>query len=234
MYELKRMLLNKFYICLLIINGIFAVFVLSSETVMGVAFTAPFSPWSFSAYLAGVMPMAILTALFLLSIYYTKNEKLVDVLTSATPVDGGRYMLIKNAAVTLGFILIWGVAIILCLFFYAIVFDYRNFAVFILPAIVTILPGFVFFMGLGRWVGGIRAGFLYVLIPVSFVLNIAYLPIVLDFFGNNYFNTYPLSLPVGVDGEPVFVYSAGFVITRALYLAAGGVLWMVSLRPARR
>jgi len=228
------MLINKFYICLILINGVYAWFLLSNEIVTGIAFTAPFSLWSFGAYLAGMMPMAILTALFLLSIYYSKNEKQVEALTSATPVDIAKYMLIKNAAVTLGFLLICLVVIVLSIFFYATIFDYRGFAIFIMPAFLTILPGFVFFMGLGRWVGGIRSWLLYTLIPLSFALNFMELPGVLDFFGNNYFNNYPLGLPVGADGEPAFMFSAMFLITRALYLVVGGVLWVVSLRPARR
>jgi len=233
-YELRRALLNKLYICLLIINGIYAWFVLSTQIVIGAAFTAPFSTWSFGAFLAGVMPMAILTTLFLLSIYYSKNAKQAEALTSATPVDTAMYTLIKNAAVTLGFLLICVIAIILCVIFYGTVFNYWHFARFILPAIVIIVPGFVFFMGLGRWLGGIRPWLLYVLIPVSLGLTSIRMPGVLDFFGTEYFNNYPLGLPVGTDGEPAFVFSAMFLLVRVLYLVAGGILWAVSLQPPAR
>jgi len=227
------MLLNKFFLCLLVVNGISAWFELSTQIVAGVAFTAPFSVWSFGAYLAGVMPMAIMTALFLLSIYYSRNERQVEALTLATPVDRAKYMLLRNMAVSLGFLVICIIAIAQCVVFYGVIFDFWRVGGFILPAMLTILPGFVLFMGLGRWAGGIRPWLLYVLIPVSLGLSLAGLPGVLDFFGGWYFNNYPLELPAYADGEPGFVYSAVFLVTRGAYLVVGGALWVISLRPAR-
>jgi len=222
------MLLNKYYVCLLIINGIFAGFVLSSQTVAGVAFTAPFSMWSFGGYIAGVMPMAVLTALFMLCGYYSRNEKMVAVLTSATPVDGVRYGLVRNAVVALGFLLICVVVIFMNIVFIGVIFGHWVFSGF-LHSVFIILPGFVFFMGLGRWVGNIRPWLLYLLVPVSFGLNMAGLR-VLDFFGGWYFSNYPLGLAVGVDGEVGFLLGRGFVVARVLLLIVGGGLWFFSLR----
>ena len=230
MYELRRMLLSKLFVALAVINGVFAWYVLSSEIVAGVAFTAPFSVWSFGYYLATVMSMAMMTALFLLSNYYSKKERQVEVLTSATPVDAAKYILIRNAVVTLGFVLLCFVAIVLSVFFYASVFGYRDFAVFIVPAIVTIVPGFVFFMGLGHLAGSIRPWLLYVLIPVALAIGFMQTPGVLDFFGGGYFSLTPLTLPVGADGEPAFVLNAAFLLTRAAYLVLGGVLWVISIK----
>ncbi|MCL2572375.1 MAG: hypothetical protein FWE11_08215 [Defluviitaleaceae bacterium] len=229
-YELKRLLLNKFYISLLIINGIFAWYVLSSDIILGVAFTAPFSSWSFGAYLASVMPMAILTTLFLLSFYYSKNEKQVEVLTMATPVNRVKYSLIRGTAVTLGFLLICIVAIALSIFFYATFFGYLDFAVFILPAIITIVPGFIFFMGLGSFAGRIHSGFLYALIPASFLMSFFQRPFILDIFGGGFYNNFPLTLPIGVDGEPAFMLSGAFIAVRVLLVIIGGILWAISLK----
>jgi len=225
-YELKRLLLNKFYISLLIINGIFAWYVLSSEIILGLAFTAPFSSWSFGAYLAWIMPMAMLTTLFLLSFYYSKNERQVEVLTMATPVDRIKYAMIRNTVVTLGFLLVCIVAFGLSIFFYASLFGYIALAAFVLPAIITIVPGFILFMGLGSFVGRINPGFLYVLIPISFIMGFVQQPLALDIFGGGYYSNFPLTLPVGLDGEPAFVLSASFIVTRTLYLIIGGLLWV--------
>ena len=233
-YELRRMLLSKFFLALVLINSVFAWYTLTTETVLGVAFTAPFSPWSFGAYLSGVMPIANLTALFLLSNYYSKNAKQVAILTSATPVDPVKYMLIQSGVVVLGFLLLCIVAVGLSVYFYASLFGYTNFAVFILPAIVTVLPSFIFFMGLGHWAGNVRPWLLFALIPVSFALGSVQYPVVLDFFGGGYFSSFPLTLPVGADGEPAFVFSRVFLATRVVYTVVGGGLWVVGLRFARR
>ena len=145
-----------------------------------------------------------------------------------------QYMLIRNAVVTLGFLLLCLVAITLSVYFYATIFGYRNFTVFVLPTIVTILPGFVFFMGLGHLAGRTHSGLLYALIPVSFAISFVPQPGVLDFFGGGYYNNSPLELPIGVGGEPVFVFSGAFLAVRALYLIIGGVLWIISIRTNRR
>ena len=51
LYELKRLLWNKFFIGLLLVTLFYGGQVLQNETLLGVADTAPFSPWSFGAYL---------------------------------------------------------------------------------------------------------------------------------------------------------------------------------------
>jgi len=228
MYELRRLLLNKFFITLAFINGFYAWFVLSTQTIMGTAFTAPFSQWSFGGYLAAVMPMIMLTTLFLLSFYYSRNEKQVAVLTSATPMDRRKYMLVRNAVVALGFLFLCLVAVILAIFFYASIFRFTSFGGFALPGVIIILPGFVLFMGLGHFVGKIHVGFLYALIPLLFLMG--FLPLILDIFGGGFFNNFPLTLPVAADGEPAFVLSAGFIITRIMYMIVGIGLWMVRIK----
>jgi len=222
------MLFSKFYIALLIINGAFAWFVLTTDIIAGVAFTAPFSFWSYGAYMATVMPMAMMTAMFLLSSYYSKNEKQVEVLTSATPVDEVKYMLVRNATVALGFLLLILTAILLSSYFYSTYFGYWNFG-FLWIAVLTIMPGFVFFIGLGHWAGSVRTWFLYVLVPVTFAVGFLRHPIALDIYGGGYYSGFPLTLPVGADGEPAFVLSAVFLVTRALYLIIGGACWLYAL-----
>ena len=46
-YECRRLLWNKFFIGLAIVLLLYGAFVLHSVTILGVAHTAPFSPWSF-------------------------------------------------------------------------------------------------------------------------------------------------------------------------------------------
>ena len=233
-YELRRLLINKFFLGLLVVNGLFAWYILTSDTVAGVAYTSPFSPWSFSAYLASVMPMAILTVLFLLTFFHSKNEKQVTVLTSTTPMDTVRYALIRMIALTVGFLLLCALLIGMSLYFYAVYFDYWECSVFVVPAIVTILPCFVFILGVGHWIGRIDSRFLYALMLIFFMMNFIQIPGEFDLFGGGYYTSIPLSLPAGMDGEPAFVLNMAFLAARALYLVVGMVLFIVSVRPARK
>jgi len=233
-YELRRLLLNKFFISLLAINGVFAWYTLASDTVAGIAFTAPFSPWSFGSYLSSVMPMITITVLFLLTFFHSKKEKQVKILTAATPVNAIRYMLIRNAAVTFGFFALSFLVVGMSFYFYVVYFDYWNFTAFIIPVIVTVIPCFVFIMGLGNCVGRIHPGFLYSLMLVTFAMNFVHLPGEFSLFGGGYYANAPLSLPTGMDGEPAFMLSAAFLVTRALYLVIGVVLLALSIRPKKQ
>jgi len=231
-YEMKRLLLNKFFFGFCVINGVFAWYTLTSDTVAGVAHTAPFSPWSFSAYLANVMPISILTVLFLLSVFYSKKEKQVEALTTATPVDAVRYALLRLAVVTLGFFFLCALVIGISKIFYAVFFDYWNYTVFIIPAIYTILPCFVFFLGLGNLLGRIHPGFLYILMLLSLAMNFIPLPEALHYaglFGGRFYASFPLLLPIGTDGEPAFTLSAAFLAVRAIYLVVGVAFVAVSV-----
>jgi hypothetical protein len=55
-----------------------------------------------------------------------------------------------------------------------------------------------------------------------------------DFFGKWYFSDYPISLPVGKDGEPVFSLTPGFLIARLIYLIVGGILLTIEISTQQR
>jgi ABC-2 type transport system permease protein len=231
-YELRRLLLNKFFIGLLIINGLFAWYILTGDTVAGVSYTAPFSPWSFGAYMASVMPVSMLTVLFLLTAYYSKKEKQAEALTAATPVDAVRYALVRLAAVALGYVILLSVTIGLSAYFYIAYFDFRQFSIFILPACVTVIPCFILILGLGCFTGRIHSGLLYALMFVMLALIFLEIPGAFDFFGGGYYSSAPASLPQGADGEPAYILSAAFLAARAIYLAAGSILLIAGVRRA--
>jgi ABC-2 type transport system permease protein len=229
-YELRRLLFNKFFICLLVINGIFAWYTLTTDTIAGVAHTAPFSPWSFGAYLATVMPMIMLTVLFLLSFYFSKKEKQVQDLTSATPVDAVYYLLVRLAVVTLGYFLLCTLVIGMSFCFYAVFFDYYNYIVFLVPIVVIMLPCFVFILGLGLLSGRINVGFLYALMLVTLSFNFIQLPGTFDFFGKGFYSSTPMSMPLIGNEEPVFVLSGMFLAVRSFYFAIGAIMLLIGIR----
>ena len=233
-YELIRLLLNKFFIGLLFINGLFAWYVLTSDTVFGVAYTAPFSPWSFGGYLASVMPITMLTVLFLLTFFHSRKEKQARTITAATPVDPVRYALVRDAAVALGFATLFLLTVGVSIYFYIAYFDYWHFSAFLLPALVTAGPCFIFILGLGHFAGRIHPGLLYALMLASLAMAFVKMPGAFDFFGGGYYASAPMTLPLGADGEPVFALSAAFWAARAVYFIVGAGLLAIGLHRSRR
>ena len=59
-YELRRLLWNKFFFGLLAVTLFYAYQVFTGEIILGVAHTAPFSPWSFGCYLSRLLPPMLL------------------------------------------------------------------------------------------------------------------------------------------------------------------------------
>jgi hypothetical protein len=232
-YELRRLVWNKFFLGLLIINGVYAWYTLTHDIIAGIAYTAPFSPWSFGAYLAKVMPLAVLTVLFLISTYFSKKEKQAEVLTTATPVNPVAYSLVRCGAVAVCFLIISALVIALGDCFYAFVFAYRNFSAFILPSFLILLPCFLFALGIGYLAGRIHPVLLYVLMLVALVAGFAGIGGAFDFFGAGYFGSRPLTLPVGADGEPAFTLGAGFWTARVVYLALGVIVLVIGISAFR-
>lgn len=230
-YELRRLIRNKFFIVMLIIIGVYALTVLTGETILGTANTAPYSGWSFGAYLSSIMPMAALTVLLLLSGFYSKKEKRVEILLEVTPIKNSSRALLRVGAITVCFAIICAVTFGMAVWFYISVFG--HFATSILPSVLVILPCYAVTLGFGLNAGRIHPAALYALMILLFVagsLNLGSF----DFFGGGYFANYPLTLPVGANGEPPFEVGSMFIAARLLYAAAGGILLITGIRAKRR
>ncbi|MFQ9472319.1 MAG: hypothetical protein ACLR0P_03550 [Oscillospiraceae bacterium] len=91
--ECRRLLCNKFFIGLLAVLLFYAGQVFYAVALPGVAHTAPFSPWSFGAYLGRLLPLVWVGALFFLTFFTSARERRAAVLTAATPADPRRYAL---------------------------------------------------------------------------------------------------------------------------------------------
>ena len=68
-YECKRLLWNKFFFGILAVTLFYGWQVLGGTTILGVAHTAPFSPWSFGDYLSRMVPLLWVGVLFFLTFF---------------------------------------------------------------------------------------------------------------------------------------------------------------------
>lgn len=224
-YELKRLLLNKFFIALLVITVLYSYQILKGDIIVGVAYTAPFSSWSYGKYLADVMPLLLITLLFFITFLYSNQEKQVKQLTFATPVSPLKYAFIKCSAMTVGYFIISLFVIILSLIFYGVIFGFYGFTNFIIPILLTLIPSMLFIFGVGLLAGSVQSNILYALMIVVLLIGFLPLPGFADLYGGYLFSTYPLELPVGLDGEPMFSLPIAFLLSKISY-SVGGVLMM--------
>lgn len=229
-YELKRLLLNKFFIALLVITVLYSYQILKGDIIVGVAYTAPFSSWSYGMYLADVMPLLLITLLFFITFLYSNQEKQVKQLTFATPVSPLKYALIKCSAMTVGYFIISLFVIILSLIFYGVIFEFYGFTNFIIPILLTLIPSMLFIFGVGLLAGSVQSNILYALMIVVLLIGFLPLPGFADLYGGYLFSTYPLELPVGLDGEPMFSLPIAFLLSKIFYSVVGVLMMFYGIK----
>lgn len=232
-YELRRLLFNKFFMGLLVITGLYSYQVLSGDIIVGVANTAPFSRWSYGAFLSAVLPLLLITLLFFTTFLYSKKEKQVGAITFATPIDPLHYGFLRCLAMVTGFVVISGIAIGLSLIFYARVFHFTAFGDFLVPIVLTLIPAMLFTLGVGLTAGRVHLGLLYALMLILLLLGQMPLPYSVDLLGGNFFHGFPATLPVGLGGEVVFTIPMAVWIGKAVYSIVGlalTLLWLIRLR----
>lgn len=233
-YELRRLIWNKSYLGLVVIAGLYSYQFLGGDIIRGVAYTAPFSAWSYGAYLSSVLPILLITLLFFLTFLYSGTEKKVQAITGATPVDPRAYQAVRYAAMLVGFLLISVVVVLISFVFYSRLFGFTAFGDFVVPIVLTLIPAMLVTFGLGILAGMVHVGLLYALMLVLLVFSQVSLPPALDVLGGSFYRSYPLTLPAGPAGEPAFQLPAGILATRiGLSVAGAALIGLMLGRPPR-
>ena len=220
-YEIRRLIFNKAAICLFIINVLYAVIILNTETILGAGYTAPFSGWSLGGYWAMTLPAAMVTILFMLTRFFSSSAKSVDVLISASPVNQELYKTARLAAVSFGFVIIVLTLFLLAAVFTMVVFNELPLTELFLTMLLTAFPCYLVILGIGSLLGKIHSGLLYSIMIIIILVGFFPLNNIYDFFGGGYFLNEPLKLPAGADGEPPFTLSLNFIFMRIIYFITG-------------
>lgn len=229
-YELRRLVVSKVFLGLLVIGGVFGWQVLSRETIMGIAYTAPFSAWSYGAFMATILPMLLVALLFFVTHLFSNREARVRVLARATPMDQARHDAVKCAAIVTAFALLLVVVIGVSFVFYASVFEYWRFGTLLVPIAMTVVPTMLFVMGIGVVVGQRSSVWLSLLMLAVLVIGRVRLPLSLDLLGGTFFRETPLTLPAGSAGEPVFQVPTAVLFSRLGFAVVGLLLVGYGLR----
>lgn len=226
-YELKRLLCSKLTIGLLVVIGFYSHWLMNGEVILGIANTAPFSPWSFGYYLAKLLPPLMLALLFFISFLYSKKEKEVAVLTSATGVKPSKYRMVRYAAIGTAALLITAVPIFYAIGFYRIVFHFSKIQTLILPAIYVILPAFAIWMGAGVLSGRFHPAAVYILMPAALLAGFLTLHGWADLYSAAFFVSYPAQLGVL---DPIFEIPVPMAVCKAAYLLIGFILTVIAAK----
>jgi len=65
---------------------------------------------------------------------------------------------------------------------------------------------------------------------VVLIINSLSLPAFFDLSGSHLFGTYPLTLPVGSDGEPAFALPLSFVLGKVMFSTLGVLMMLFSVK----
>ena len=221
-YECRRLLWNKFFFGLMAVLLFYGWLTLNTATILGVAYTAPFSPWSFGDFLSRLLPLLWIGTLFFLTFFTSGKARRAAVLTDAAPMEPRRYALARCAAALAGAALLAMAALAEAAVFYGWYFDWYNWGELALPALVTLVPPLVFALGSGWLLGRLRPWLVYGWMLVPFALPALPLPEALGLCDGSFFTAYPLTLGAL---DPAFSLPGGAAAAQgALLLAGAGLL----------
>lgn len=226
-YELRRILRSKFFWGLLAVCLFFGWNILQTATIQGVAHTAPFSPWSFGAYLARILPLLGLALLFFQWNQCNERSRQVGRLTDAAPVEQGKYLLVKCAAAVTALLLLAAILTALGMVFLLVMFRSNvPVGMLLLTAVITLFPALLFLTGIGLIAGRVHSGLLFGLMALALGAGFVPLPMNMELYGYTFFTEYPLALGLQ---DPAFSMPGGMILSRIIFLLAGGGLLVLAV-----
>lgn len=221
-YECKHYLMDKVFLILAVITVFYCRFILTSEIILGIANTAPFSPWSFGSYMGMLLPFACACLLSLFAITYSRDQRLAEQITAATPMSRFKRMIQRLSAIYTGFVLLVLLALLLAVWFYFSVFGSAELLQLLAPLAYSVLPALLVVTGFAMQLGRFGNGGIYVLLVLlllyGFFAGDASLPLPLDLFGSSFFRHSPQIIN-GLD--PDFSIPISALMSRLVLSAVG-------------
>ncbi len=220
-YELRRLLCSKLFFGILLVALGYSWLTLTGTIVLGVAYTAPFSPWSFGYYLGQVLPLICLGELLFLSFFTSKEEQQIKPITQATPTNQRNYIAMRCGVVLMGTVLLALCVTVLALVFYVSLFGWMDYRDLIFPALLTLLPTIIFCLGAGLSLSRIHPNLIYPLMVVVFLLSLLPLPSVASLSSCGFFSQFPLTLDTL---DPAFCVPGWLIVSKIFFAVLGFIL----------
>lgn len=217
-YELRRLLWNKLFLGIVLVALGYGWLTLTGSVIRGIAHTAPFSPWSFGYYLSQILPLICLGELFFLAFFSSKEERLLQPLTQATPVKQRQYTALRCGAVLIATMLLCLCVVALAIRFYVSLFGWMNYGELLLPALLTLIPPILFCLGAGLVLSRLHPALIYALMVAVFLLSVLPLPPAVSFSLNTFFSQYPLTAGTL---DPAFSVPSSVAVSKVIVALVG-------------
>lgn len=227
-YELKRLLLRKWTFGFLALLVLYSFGLMQSETIMGIANTAPFSPWSFASYLAKLMPILLTELMFFLSFFASKQERKSEELVKPICLFPRKQRLVRFLAISVAFLLSVCCAVGVAFGIYAKVFGFTDFFSLIPAGAAVVFPPAIIVFGVGcvaATAGKYAEKVIFslsipILIP-AFFHEIPYL----DWYGIRFWGDYAASFPMP---DPPFSLPPAVTLIQSAVTLTGALLFLVA------
>ena len=230
-YELHRFVCCKLFFGALAVLLLFGWQALRSETILGVADTAPFSPWSFGSYAARALPFLAAAQLCFLLRLYSRKARGVRTLTAAAPIPPGRYLFLQASAAASAVLLLGVCHVLLGLLFLLRLFGSAvSLPQLVLAALTALLPPSCLLLGLGLLTAPLHPAFPVLASAAAWAAALL-LAGGLSPFDAGLFTALPLAAELP---DPAFRLPAAVWASRLLALLLGLALLAAAIRRAGR
>ncbi|WP_156160968.1 MULTISPECIES: hypothetical protein [unclassified Methanosarcina] len=217
---------------MVLIELLFACYILVSFVSGGTDGTAPFSKWTYSGFLSLIGPLLSVILILLCMSVFSEKEVAVRNIIFSTPLSEPKYYLLKASAITAVFVFAASLPILLSFVYYAHYFNFYAYAEFTLPLLLFLLPSQIFVLGLALTAGRVHSRLLYPLLPLVLFLGFfnPRFPAWIDLFGNN-FLSWPLRWHLGVmEGQIPYILPDDFLYSRLAFVFMGIFLLVLACR----
>lgn len=231
-YECKHYLTDKMFLILAVITVFYCRFILDSEIILGIADTAPYSPWSFGGYIGMLLPFAFACLLSLFAIACSSDQRMAEQIIDAAPVSHLQRTLRRLGAIYTGFVLLMLLILFIGGWFYLRIFGLITPVQWIAPLVYAVFPALLMVTGIAMQIGRFGTGGIYTLLVVLLLYGLfagnASLPFYLDLFGSSFFQHYP-RIVNGMD--PAFSVPSAALFSRLMFSVIGVVfIWLADYR----
>ena len=220
-YEFKIILCKIYVPVMLAAALIYSWNLLSSETILGVADTAPFSGWSFGKYLGDSALINMLITLLIISVSFSERQRKAGMLTDVTAFPVKKRILIRSILTGGYFIFGMILSFVMGCIFLGSLFGELRLGNYLLDWALICLPCAVLVTGMGMLLGRKSPVLIYVFMGICVLAAFILKDTAADINGAGYFE-YMAERISGIEkAETPFMVSSGYLITRIIYLCMG-------------
>lgn len=228
-YDARIILLKPYVFIMTAVTLLYSYFILSTDIILGVSDTAPFSGWSFGKYLGEANMLSILVTLFILATTFSKRQKKVELLTGVTGFPVKKRVLIKSIIIGGFYILSNLLVLILGCVFMGSLFGELQPGSYLASWFLINVPCLFVILGIGNILGKKSPVLIYVFMALIVVTAFVMRESFIDLNGANYFEVMSEKLETINGGEIPFSLSLGFIMRRTVYLILGAMILVLNV-----